>query len=226
MSNSDVIRQKIHTFALTKRAEGKPVGTGGCGDLADLALKSANAKSAADYGKVTATSVNRWGQKINLADAKPGDILQFDQHLAEVKKTRKYVVSFPNMTILRYEKFLSHYYRRRHHTAIVHSKLSNGELVVLEQHVQRGSKIIENTVDYGKIYAGNKLPVSHTEWEKITINGSWAKEVKSLSTDRNFHALADNALKLYRGTSFDVNVETITTVTVKGTINAYSPVPK
>ena len=220
-----MIRQKVHAFALTKL--GKTVGTGECGDLADLALKSANAKSAFDYGEVTETSVNRWGQKIDLADAKPGDILQFDQHLAEVKKTRKYVVSFPNMTILRYEKFLSNnYYRRGHHTAIVHSKLSNGELVVLEQHVQRGRKIIENTVYYGKIYAVNNLPVSHTAWEKITINGSWVKEVKSRSIDRNLHALVDNALKLYRGRSFDVKVENRTTVTLKGTINAYSPVPK
>jgi hypothetical protein len=130
------------------------------------------------------------------------------------------------MTIIKYEKFIKHYYSLGYHIAVVHSKLSISYIVVLEKYVQRGRKIIENTDDYGKIYAGNNIPVSQKSWGQITINESWVKEVKFLSFNKKFHTLINNAPKSYQGLSLNTNVETTATFSVEGIIITCSPEPK
>src|SRR4051794_25684175 len=54
---------------------GQKVGRGECWDLPDDALKFAKAKTPNDLGQ----DLYVWGDEIkNLADAQPGDILQFE----------------------------------------------------------------------------------------------------------------------------------------------------
>ena len=56
--------------------QGRHVGDGQCFALADHALSSAGARSAADFGTVTQDADYVWGTSISLADLQPGDIIQ------------------------------------------------------------------------------------------------------------------------------------------------------
>ena len=56
---------------------GEHVGDGQCFALADRALRGAGAKSAADFGGITADADYVWGRAVALADVRPGVIIQF-----------------------------------------------------------------------------------------------------------------------------------------------------
>ena len=61
------------------------VGDGECFALVDMALKSAGAKSAEDFGKVTRHSDYVWGHAVDLDRIRPGDVLQFRNHVVKVR---------------------------------------------------------------------------------------------------------------------------------------------
>lgn len=121
--------QTILTYASDN--EGKHVGKlKQCWDLANLALKKAGAKSAEDYGTVTADSDDVWGSSVTLADAKPGDIIQFRNYSFDAQDTYSdgVVKNGPAES-------------RSHHTAIVKSVGSDGEIEVWEQNAPTGEKV-------------------------------------------------------------------------------------
>lgn len=115
------LRGQVVAFARDR--VGQTVGAGECFDLADQALRNAGAKTAADFGPVTANGNYHWGTQINLSDLRPGDIIQF----------RNY--SFVHKTIESDGSWSEQSGDRPHHTAIVDRVVGHGTVVVLEQNV-------------------------------------------------------------------------------------------
>lgn len=56
---------------------GQQVGDGECFALVDQALRSVPARSAADFGTITAQADYRWGRAIQRGEARAGDAIQF-----------------------------------------------------------------------------------------------------------------------------------------------------
>jgi hypothetical protein len=115
----------------------KVVGTGECYDLADSVLRGAGAKSAPDFDKVTKSRNQdyKWGTKIDLKDAKPGDILQFRNHQVTVDVVKKVTKTYPDGHKTTTVDKSSTPYKRGQHTSIVLSNDGNGQMTVAEQHV-------------------------------------------------------------------------------------------
>src|SRR5882757_5280947 len=73
--------EQIVRFA--RRLRGRRLGDGQCFTLVDRALRGADAKSAADYGRVTPNADYQWGSSVTLADLQPGDLIQFRDYTYE-----------------------------------------------------------------------------------------------------------------------------------------------
>jgi hypothetical protein len=100
--------------------DGKIVGTGECFDLVDKAFRKAGAKSAADFGEVKPDVEYVWGSAVSLADAKPGDAIQFSGYVASVERDNPRETDTKN-------------HSRPHHSAIIKSVSGDGTVVVWEQ---------------------------------------------------------------------------------------------
>jgi hypothetical protein len=142
---SQTLGQKVQTFAVNHVAQ--QVGSGECFDLADQALRSAGARSAADYGAVTDDADYQWGNSVQLANVEPGDVLQFRDY----EVTREVVVTttktFRDGSTDETEQTTSTVYGRPHHTAILSAKLTGGRLRILEQNAPPiGSSTLERVV--------------------------------------------------------------------------------
>ena len=111
----------------------KKVKQGECWDFAQEALKYAQAKTSYDYGTVTATADYVWGTAVTLGSVRAGDIVQF--------KNYRYDKAVKETNADGSWKSSSGFQERPHHTAIVTSVGSNGELEVLEQNAPAGSKV-------------------------------------------------------------------------------------
>lgn len=145
------LSNKVHNFAILNF--GQKVGSGECFDLADSALKKLGAKTAKDYGKITATADYIWGQLINYQKAVRGDIIQFNGYGFEVTITEK-----------DYSPYKQRYSESRpHHTAIVSNIKSNGEIIVLEQNVDPDGRKVQKH----SLYFGSPAPIRKG---KETIN--------------------------------------------------------
>lgn len=117
--------QKILNYASSNG--GKVVGSGECFDLADKALKDAGAKSAADFGTVVKDADYIWGSAVDLASAKPGDIIQFTGYSFEME------IDTPKDTTSKNGD-------RPHHTAIIKSIDGDGRITVWEQNIPPSTK--------------------------------------------------------------------------------------
>src|SRR4051812_27189443 len=92
-------------------ATGKPgtkVGDGECTRLVEEALKKDGKKTTHDFGKTKKTDDYIWGLQISPEDARPGDIIQFRNHVLYVTVRKQDAEG---------EKETAH--RRPHHTAII-----------------------------------------------------------------------------------------------------------
>jgi hypothetical protein len=120
MSNpEDDLRKAVLQYAQQRRKT--KVGMGECWDLAHFALTDgAQAKSAGDYGVVTATSDYQWGKPVRLEDALPGDILQFKDHKAVLEKIKKIKITFPDSSWLEYVET-----EKRHSPAVITQRSSS-----------------------------------------------------------------------------------------------------
>jgi len=136
---------RVHSFAVNHAAQ--QVGSGECFDLADQALRSAGARSAADYGQVTADADYRWGTAVQLADVQPGDVLQFRNYQVTVEVVVQRTKTFQDGSVEESEETRTETYSRPHHTAIVSAKLGGGQLRVWEQNAPpRGGTTPERVV--------------------------------------------------------------------------------
>lgn len=143
---------------------GKNVGSGECFDLADLALKSINAKRAKDYGKITGNADYVWGEIIDFRKAVPGDIIQFRNYKMKI------VIKEEGWTP--YKK--RNTYGRSHHTAVVSRNKGNGAILVLEQNF--GDTLEERKVRERErereLYFGSPSPTQKGEEKTIiTVSG-------------------------------------------------------
>ena len=128
--------QKITSF-VTQRM-GTRHGNGECFTLADDALKSAGAKSAADFGKLTPSADYVWGTAVTASDAKAGDVIQFSNY----RYDRKVETRNPK-SVSTDEDFQE----RPHHTAIVESvNTDDGSMTVLEQNAADGEPVARNVL--------------------------------------------------------------------------------
>jgi len=129
------------------------VGDGQCFALADRALRQANARSAADYGTVTADGDYVWGASITLAEVQPGDIVQFREFKWKVTRANG---AWAEET-------------RPHHTAVVQAVAADGVISVLEQNAPEGSATRSITMHFkaGTVTVGGEsvaVEVSGTAW--------------------------------------------------------------
>lgn len=141
------ISQSVLQYASSRM--GTRVGRGECFDLADQALRSAGAKSAADYGEITADGDYVWGTSVELAQVEAGDVIQFRDYRMRIT-TR---VTYPDGS---YEEEFSEQ-SRPHHTAIVASVGGGGRLTLYEQNV--GSGADARTVQQNSLYFSSSTTV-------------------------------------------------------------------
>ena len=143
--------QKVHTWATNHLAQ--QVGDGECFALADQALRASGARSAADYGEVTADADYRWGNAVQLVDVQPGDVLQFRDYSVSIEVTVTSTKTFNDGSTEETEQTNTETYGRPHHTAIVSARLSGGRLRVLEQNAPpRGSSTPQRVVRSNEIH--------------------------------------------------------------------------
>jgi hypothetical protein len=143
--------QRVHTWATNHLAQ--QVGNGECFALADQALRASGARSAADYGEVTADADYVWGSAVQLADVQPGDVLQFRDYEVTIEVTVTRTKTFLDGSTEESEDTTTETYTRPHHTAIVSAKLSGGQLRVLEQNAPpRGSTTPQRVVRRNELH--------------------------------------------------------------------------
>lgn len=141
------ISQSVLQFASSRM--GTRVGQGECFDLADQALRGAGAKSAADYGEVTANADYVWGTSVELAQVEAGDVIQFRDYRMRVTIR----TTWPDGSDE--EEFSEQ--TRPHHTAIVASVDGGGRLTMYEQNVGSGSS--QRTVQRNNLYLSSSSTV-------------------------------------------------------------------
>ncbi len=137
------------------------MGDGQCFSLADRALSNAGAKSAAAYTELTPDGDYIWGTPIRLADARPGDILQF-RGFRMVKRITT-TTRTADGSIYRTQTEQSE--DRDHHTAIVAENLGNS-LSILEQNVDpQGGVVQRHQIE---IAAGTRNESDATDGSQVT----------------------------------------------------------
>ncbi len=160
------LAQRILAFA--ESHEGVQVGDGECASLADTALSLAGARAANAYGARGDDGDYVWGRPVRLADAQPGDILQFRNFHILRRVTRMLPYSGMVQQGAEMEE-------RDHHTAIVERNLG-GSLVILEQNVDPGGRVVQR----GRIEIANGITHdSGSDGASVTAEVSVEGEVRA-----------------------------------------------
>jgi surface antigen len=164
--NQDIITFAQSNMGTVVKAKGKKVdtdkeettlGNGGCWDFPYEALKAAKAKIPNIYKG----NQYDWGQLIPIGSVRPGDIVQFKNHLATVK-----TVTLTGKIPYTYVK---PYKRGPAHSAIVASVNSDGTIDVFEQHVSGIAGVQRN-----KVYLQSQKPnIAGNVTTTITVTGSF-----------------------------------------------------
>jgi len=152
--------QKVVIFAQSRL--GREVGKGECWDLAEKALKEAGAETSTDLsstGSVGPDDDYVWGDKIDIKDVEPGDIIQF----------RDYVVTTETQLDIEFSNKLTESIstssdaERGHHTALANGKLrGDGTLPTFEQHV----KPLGEKVQHKVLFTRDVAPLTTTTHER------------------------------------------------------------
>jgi hypothetical protein len=142
-----------------RRHRGQRVGDGECFTLADRALRTSGAKSAADYGAVAPDVDYIWGTSVQLSDLQPGDVIQFRNYRYE----REVETRHPNGSV----ETNTDFQERPHHTAIVEQVGANGEVTVLEQNSPVGSAVART-----QLFLSNRQQSSSGGKTSITVSGT------------------------------------------------------
>ena len=155
------LNQQVHRFA-TQRL-GQRVGRGECFDLADLALRDAGAKSAADYGRVTRSADYVWGRAVTRQTARVGDVIQFRNYgFTETVVTVTERRDSGGRWVVEEDVSETRTQTRPHHTAIVDAIGRDGEITVLEQNVANVRRVIRNDLFFA----------TRTDPPRVTIRGN------------------------------------------------------
>lgn len=138
---------------------GDRVEDGQCFSLVDTALRTAGAKGAADFGKVTPRADYVWGTPVRLANVRPGDVIQFRDY----EYQRRVDTSNSDGS----SAFQVDGQTRPHHTAVVESVDGNGALTALEQNSPVGTPVTRTQLFF---LAGRTKSGSTTT--TITVKGT------------------------------------------------------
>ncbi len=126
--------------AFAMRAQGRQIGDGECFSLADQALSTAGARSAADYTEITPDGDYVWGRPVSLSAVRPGDILQFRNfHILRRVTTTIHTADGGSSTTQSQEME-----ERDHHTAIVTANYGT-VLAIAEQNVAPAGRVVQRT---------------------------------------------------------------------------------
>ncbi len=142
-----------------RRNRGSRVGNGQCFTLVDRALRGADAKTASDFGTISADADYVWGTSVTLADLRPGDVIQFRDYTYE--RVDVTTDSSGTTTDERAED-------RPHHTAIVETVDGNGAVTVLEQNAPEGSAVRRS-----QLYFSNSSTTHGNRTTRITVGGTF-----------------------------------------------------
>jgi hypothetical protein len=139
-----------------RRRRGLRSGDGVCATLVDRALRTAEAKSVADYttGTLLPDGDYVWGTLITRSELQPGDVVQF----------RKYRYERVVVTADRIER---HAEERPHHTAIVDHVGEDGAVTVFEQNSPEGSPIVRR-----ELYFADSRATSGGRTTTVTVEGT------------------------------------------------------
>lgn len=144
---------------------GKDKGGIDCFALVDELLEDAGAKRPKDFGKVTPTADYVWGDPVELDKIKPGDILQFRNHLVTIRTQKLGEVTWEETSIEGPAK-------RPHHTAVVVEVHEDGSVVVVEQNVRPDPKKVRRSVIAGLAPGEETRPKGGGLREIITVRGT------------------------------------------------------
>jgi hypothetical protein len=132
-----------------------------CYALVNKLLLDLGANTPKDYGAVTPTADYEWGDEIFLSDLKPGDILQFRNHVVKTTTTKQTAQG---------EKWDEQTRVRPHHTAIVVAVNKDGSVIVIEQNVKPNpKKVSKNKID---LLSGSDVRKSKGQTIEITVTGT------------------------------------------------------
>jgi len=222
MANDDVpLSKRVYNWAKAK--VGQRVGNGVCADLVDKALKDSGGKTVSDFGQVVANADYVWGDKINLKNVAPGDILQFRDHLIIVVTKTKRMAVFPGYaTPTTYEEGDVKRFKRGHHSAIVAANHGKGVLTVFEQHVRTTGKRLESVQENLIYVSGQPAKEKKAAFTLDCSKGPQRAKLHKFFPVANLRPVI-NQCKEGKVTVTEVRE---TTITVQGQIWAYRTVPK
>lgn len=155
---SEAIADRVVSW--TRRRHGERVGDGECFTLVDRALRNAGARTASHYGDVTPNADYVWGAPVNLADLRPGDVIQFRDYASR----RETVREDPDATRTEIDE-----QERPHHTAVVERVGEHGAVTVLEQNIPEGTGAVRRT----ELYFRSGTFERGTERTTVTIQGTF-----------------------------------------------------
>ena len=202
------------------------VGGGECFDLAVAALKDAGAKTAYDFGEVSADADYVWGTQVPLASVQAGDVIQYRNYTLKKTQAISTSYSFPDGSTLDVSESAESSLGRPHHTAIATGMPSGGALKVIEQNVERAvGRGLEKLVDDGEIYIQSVPKKTTTKSETVRIDTAWGMKVKKLVGPRNAAAI-DGIVKKNLGKNATADIIIDETITVSGSLTAYHAQPK
>ncbi len=131
----------------------------GCFALVNKVLKSVSAKTAADFGRITPNGDYVWGTPVNLGSVKPGDVLQFSNHVILVR------------TDYADGSMEERSYSRGHHSAVVVEVQKDGSVYVVEQNVRpKPRRITRNLLV--RLPKGKETRRSDGKKVTITVTGT------------------------------------------------------
>ena len=160
---------QIAQFAATRL--GQQVGDGQCFALADQALQSIGVKSASDFGSISASADYIWGREVALEQARVGDVIQFRNYNYEETITTHITYEDGSSE----ESTETQTDSRPHHTAIIASVGSQGQLMVYEQNVNSQMLVQHNRLLFSQLTIGPTITTSGgtttTVTRRITVTG-------------------------------------------------------
>ncbi len=142
-----------------RRNRGERVGNGQCFTHVDRALGAADAKTARDFGTVTADADYVWGTSVALSDLQRGDIIQLRDYTYE----RVDVTTDDSGTTTD-----EHAEDRPHHTVIVDSVDGDGAVTVWEQNAPVGSAVRRT-----QLFFTNTSSTHGNRTRRITVRGTF-----------------------------------------------------
>ncbi len=153
------------------------LGDGECYALADKLLLGAGAKSAPTFGKITDDANYVWGDKVELADVEPGNVLQFRNFNIDVKVDTKITRTWKENGLDQEDwktDSNTQTFKRGHHTAVVTALNADGTLTIVEQHLTNRATgtlftdIRQNAIPIRSIPAKTK---TKTDFESDPVRG-------------------------------------------------------